>query len=837
MKKTTQSIFTAIILFFTFSNFAFANTIDFDSKYKNEGNIALKIQKAINEASNGDVILFNSSYYDLGGADLITINKPVTLKGATTNGFNTSFYGASGIQTTLGNTATIEIRSNNVMFVNISIVRKNQGESIYDILIDARHTTYLVDNPITVNQKQYGGLVFNNVVLDGGAYSFHSGNGVQMTMTNVSMVNWRRTGFWANRFGRSDASPKMIFDHCLVDTDEIVGFDDRGFSFDAGNSEYPVIWDFNNTTIKDSKIINTGIALSRCENMTIEGCTFEDKEGAIDIIHIEEFSNNVRVRNNVFDCKVEDPYKRSRIVQLDRELQITSNVSFTGNRIVGQYNFFISSYAPNNITITGNDFTAASAANPNSINLAYYESRDREPINHELVSNNITIKNNPGLGYDANNGFTAYFPKSNAVYTVEGYTSAQKNITLHNNPPASVANGIYEITNKDNGQKLAASSNGFGVVTSTTSNENSQWKVTFVPPYSYTLQNVATGRYMETHLGYTEFDIINNQPQNIRPFLNDVPTNGTKPFWAILDVGNGNFEIFPGGNERQSAFSSDGSSTKLVFTISIDSKGARTNIPLTNKVKWSFKKIGNTTNDTTEATSDSAPIGSTIALRKTGGDKKYISAVTELGQDLYANQDQVFGDRQKFKVEAHPSGNGIALKSIASNKYLQIINGNNNAIVDANANNSLTNNTLFKWTSLGANKVALKSLSSNLWLQAPHNSNLTPLFVKGQAAKSWETFEFSVIANTTNTNKHREISSGNFSNNYNSFSLSPSVTNNNTTVTIQSNTPVKTIVVYNMFGQVVLKSQSNNSFKTDRLTSGMYLVQVNGSKTKKLIIN
>ncbi len=844
----TKKMLKKVIAFFTIAFLSSltitAANINFNSRYGNNGDVAGKIQRAINEASNGDVIIFNSSYYDLGGTELITINKPITLQGANPNGFNANFFGASGIQTTLGNTATIAIRSNNVRFRNISIVRKNQGEGVFDILIDARHTTYLADNPIAVNQQTYNGISLNNVVLDGGAYCFHSGNGVGIAMNNVSMVNWRRTGFWANRFGRSNATPKMEFDHCLIDTDDIVGFDDRAFSFDAGNNEYPVIWDFNNTTIKDTRIENSGIALSRCENVTIEGCTFFDNEGAIDILHIEEFSNNVRVNGNVFDCQVVDPNRRSRIVQLDRELQITSDVEFTNNRIVGNYNFFISAYAPNNITITGNDFTAASAANPNSINLAFYESRDREPIDNEFVSNDITIRNNPGLGNAANNGFTGHFPINNARFTVQGYTNAQKNISRFNPPPAVIANGTYEIVSRANGNKLAANSSGFGVIATSTSNANSQWRVTFRPPYSYHLQNVGTGRYLETHLGYTEFDIINNQPQNISPFLNNVPNGAAKPFWAILNVGNSNFEIFPGGNERQSALSVNGSAPKFIFTISIDNQGRRTNVPLTDAVRWMIRPVGATTTPppTTTPSNGSAPIGSVISLRKSGGDRRFVSAVAELGNDLYANQPQAFGNRQYFRVEAHSSGNGIALKNLSSNKYIRIIGTNNaGAIVDALGGTGGW--TRFEWRSLGGNRVAFKSLANNLWLQAPHNADFTPLFIRGAEARSWETFEYQVISNISSANKLEEATDLEFENIEFDFNISPTVAQSGDVVEIttqgKSSSNANDIKIFNVNGQLLINTKltgTSTQVNTNKLTSGIYLVRVNNEKSKKLII-
>lgn len=838
LTRIDNSLLNFIVLFcFLFFSFnSNAAEINFDAVYGNSGNIAQKIQNAINNAADDDAIIFNSPYYNLGGNVLITIDKPITLQGATIADLNTTTVGASKIKTVLYNTATFAIRSNNVKFKNISIVRKNQGEGVFDILIDARHPSYLIADPVSVNQEQYTGLKFNNVVLNGGAYCFHSGNGVGIVMRNCSMINWRRTGFWANRLGRSYASPKMNFNYCFVDTDEIVGFDDRGFSFDAGNSEYPVIWDFNDTHVQNSKIINTGIALSRCENMTIINNIFEDKEGAIDIIHIEEFSNNVRVNGNVFDCKVENINKRTRIVQLDRELQISSNLEFKNNRIVGSYNFFISAYAPTNIIVTGNDFTDANAVNDHSINLAYYESRDREPITKELVSNNITVINNPGLGSNANKGFKVLLPNNNAVFDINNYTESQKDIKRLNPAGAEFPDGIYEIVSVETDEKLTMSSSGFGLTTSNVNNETSQWRITFKPPYAYHIQNVSNDKYLETHVGYTEFDVIQNKPQNIFPFLNN-PTE-TLPFWAIKRDSSNNFEIFPGGNERQSILTVNGGFPKLAFTISIDGTGVRSNLPLTADVRWIIRAVATTNNNITENT---APIGSIISIRKTGGDRNFVSAVAELGQDLYANKTNVESKRQQFLVEQHPLG-GIALKSIASEKYIRIQAGNNFSIVDALGGKGGWSR--LEWKSLGKNKVAFKSLANNLWLQAPHVNNFTPLYAKGTSAREWETFEFTIVENSGITNQNRDLLNEDFvlKSKNTMLKIYPTVIFNNQNLTIETNGAVdNTVDIMNTYGQFIktIKVESKyQEINTEDLKSGIYILSLNnGKKTTKFIVN
>ncbi|KAA1246211.1 discoidin domain-containing protein [Aquimarina sp. RZ0] len=596
MQTNISSQFSIFVFLLTFNClFLQAKDIDFNREYGHSGDLIKKIQRAIDNASSGDVLIFKSLHYNLGGGlEVITIDKPLTIRGAEPAGFNSSFLGASGIRTTLGNTVTFAFRSDNIIFKNISIVRKDDGEDVYDILIDARHTTYLEPSPETIKQKHYKGIRFENVVLNGGAYGVHSGNGIGMKMINTSLINWRRIGYWANRFGRSDRTPKGVFKSCIIAPKmDIIGFDDRAISFDAGNSEYPVVWDTNNTIIDDCKINETGVAVSRCRNFTIKNSTFNDSTGAVDLIHIEEFSNDIRVQNNIFNCSVDDPLKRTRICQLDRELQPSYNIQFRNNKIVGAYNFFISGYASKDIKVIGNDFRSGNARNENSIDFTYYESREREPIPAEILSDNIVIKRNPGLGYSQNKNFKVQIPKNNSNMSVEGYTDVQQSIIKMNSPAPAVEDGIYEIVNKANGQRLSVSNNGSTLMTTNRANTNSQWKITFNPPYSYYIQNVGNDKYLETHVGYTEFDVFTDQPQALQPFLNNVPSGDTLPFWSIVSLeGSDYFEIFPGGNERQAAYSAnDDSSTRFVFTYEFDRYFRRIKLPRTDSEKWEIRPV------------------------------------------------------------------------------------------------------------------------------------------------------------------------------------------------------------------------------------------------------
>ncbi len=600
-KFKKQLLLISLLFGFIFTN---AQTIDFDARYQNNGNLFEKIQLALQEAPAGATLLFKSDNYFIDNVLPLKINKPVTFQGRNPgNDFKGQNRGSSGIKTVIKTISNITIQSDNVKFKNIEFTRDNLGQSVFDILIDARHPSYNTEEPYNVQQIQYTGLEFTNVKLNGTAYPFHAGNGIEAEFTNVSIVNYRRIGFWTDRKGRINKSKKITFDKCYFKPESIVEFDDRAISLDAGNTEYPTVWDLENTTVKNCSFNDAGIAVSRCKNMLITGSTFNDTKGKVDMAHIEEFSSNINITRNVFNCND----ARSKVIVLDRELQIVSDITINNNTITGAYAFFISAYAPNNIKVIGNDFTNAFSGNtvqqnPDSIDFTFYENRGIEPIPFEILSNNIEIYNNRGLGEIKNRNVRLDLPKTGAVYRIENYRPNQQTIRRIDVPQPQIANGIYEIVNIENNQKLFP--NGDLLGTRNGSGANFQWRITSNTPYTYTIQNVGTNRYLETAVGYTEFNIFNNTPENLSPYTISYPANeANKPYWTFFKR-NGNFNIFAGGNERQSALGTDGSNVKLLFGKVGNADGTRSVANLGNNAKWAVRRVsgGNTGNNSNNRT-------------------------------------------------------------------------------------------------------------------------------------------------------------------------------------------------------------------------------------------
>ncbi|WP_010177749.1 T9SS type A sorting domain-containing protein [Aquimarina agarilytica] len=606
LKLNLQKLLIVFLSLFGYLG-ANAQTIDFDNRYGNNGNILNKIQQAINDAPSGATLVFRSSSYDLNSDTLpVIINKEIAIQGRNpgTN-FNRFNVGSSGIRTQFLN-GNILIRSNNVSFSNIEIKKEAGRGEEFDILIDTRHPSYLVTNPNAVTQKHYTGLVFNNVTLSGTAYPIGAGNGIGAQLNNVSFINFRRIGYWLDRKGKSDHTERITFNNCFFKPDSNIKFDDRGISLDAGNTDYPVIWDLNTTLVRNCRFEDTGIALSRCHGMTIENSTFDDNRGLVDMIHIEEFSYDVTINNNNFDCN----NAQSKIIVLDRELQRVSHINITRNTILGRYAFFISAYAPQNLKITNNNFSRANTTNNNAIDLTFYENRGIEPIPAELLSNNITITGNNGLGNAQNGRLTIAIPTRGANNNLSNFNSGRRTVYRLDPPPAFFPNGVYEIINRDTQRKLGIKKGSNSVSGSIGTDNSTKWNIQSLSPYTYSIQNVENGQYLQTIDIYTEFNLFNNTPQTLEPFTTSTTNTTPKPFWTLFKRGD-YFRVFAGGNERQTALATNGSQINLIFGKVGNNDGTRSVANLGNNAEWQIvpatNNAGSPRNRTRSVSLDSKP--------------------------------------------------------------------------------------------------------------------------------------------------------------------------------------------------------------------------------------
>ncbi len=237
---------------------------------------------------------------------------------------------------------------------------------------------------------------------------------------------------------------------------------------------------------------------------------------------------------------------------------------------------------------------------------------------------------------------------------------------------------------------------------------------------------------------------------------------------------------------------------------------------------------GSSNTNTNTSGSNGAPIGKVISLRKSGGDRKYVSAVTELSNDLYANQNSVQGNRQKFRVDRHPNG-GVALYSLSAGKYIQVSNTNANVIIRARGN-ATGNWERFEWKSKGNGKVALKSMHSGKWLQAAHNQANAAIFPRGNADLGWETFDWKEEASKS-INDVSEAPSNAI--------VYPNPIASGDDFTVSGVKEGSIIRVISSNGQVVKEitaSSNTETVNSANLSTGLYFIQINDGQTIKLIV-
>ncbi|KZS38133.1 hypothetical protein AWE51_18995 [Aquimarina aggregata] len=226
--------------------------------------------------------------------------------------------------------------------------------------------------------------------------------------------------------------------------------------------------------------------------------------------------------------------------------------------------------------------------------------------------------------------------------------------------------------------------------------------------------------------------------------------------------------------------------------------------------------------DTTDA-----PIGKTISLRKTNGDKKYVTAEqTANNKQLIARAIAVQG-WEKFSIETHPDG-GIALKALSNANYVQVQGINVNAA--AAKKDKLTQ---FIWKNKGNGKVALKSVSANKWIQASWSSDNAVLFAKGIEDKGWETFDWKI----ENTQKTKAIGTTD-----QSLNAHPNPLTENT---LNIDLPIKEttkLILYDTTGKVIFNEKvmggttiARNCDELGIKSSGLYTLKITSKSTTKTI--
>lgn len=536
--------------FLTVSDAVSSKVLDFDALYSSASGSTLvnNINDALSNANVGDTILFKSPEYNFDGKSF-NIEKAVCLSGVVPTK-NETIVGAYNVTSSFKNLKQLNIRSNNVSLSNLKLQAHTSTTYVFTRVA---HTTYGDDS----QGVHYTGIKMNNVILDGGKVQVFGGNGAEIEFHQVSFINFSQGGYFLNRKGRVNNAPKFLIEKSFFKPDfSQVNYNVRAISLDAGNDEYPVVWNQNGSTINNCKLDGTGLGISsKCAYVNVTNSHFLGYRKDVDMIHIEEFGHHFLIDGNTFEH-----ISPARGLYIDREIQQAHHITITNNKWIGTYAWVISSNSPYNLVFENNDFTQASASNANDItfDFTYDHGNETQFLEYELPAKNVIFRNNPGLS--TKDGVLSYRELSGETSNEIEYPSSKIHKKILNVDAKSIINTdeTYRIKNKLNGEYLipADSNDRVGFSSTKKDDESDVWVLEFKYPYYHAIKNIKTGKYIEVYRGYTLGDINNGTSERI--FAEQKYTFNqldTLPFWYFrkhMVSGETVYEMMPGGNERKS---------------------------------------------------------------------------------------------------------------------------------------------------------------------------------------------------------------------------------------------------------------------------------------------
>ena len=568
-------------------------TVDFDAIYgPATGNtLVSNINSAITQANVGDTILFSRSEYDFSGQALF-INKGVCISGIAPSTANPNHVGAYSVRTVFKNLRQLHLRADNISLTHLELAAHTSTPYVFTRLA---HLSY--PSPESNVATFYLDLSFHNVTFRGGRVQAFGGNGAGVTFRQVSFLEFRQGGYYTNRRGRIAETPQVVMKKCFFKPDfDAVNFNVRGISLDAGNDEYPVVWDQNETLIDSCRLDGTGLGIgSKTSHVHVTNSHFIGYRQDVDMIHIEEFGHSFLIDGNRFEH-----INPARGIYIDRELQQNHDIVITNNTWIGTYAWIISSDAPYNLRFENNDFTQAAARNVNDVTFEFAFDRDDEQRfqAYELPTTDIIFRNNPGLA--AKDGILSYKALQNDSSVDIIYPTSNTRVSILTEMPQSIFDPLqsYRIQNVQSGEYLGTLANqdqlSFSATTSTDSSD--LWAFSFEYPYYYHIKNLKTGRYMEVWRGYTLGDMQNGVNEQIfveqlYPYQGEIDL----PRWYFRphQTATGQvYEIMPGGNERKSRVVKVGANAELELAQELNN-GLQT-LPRSDISSWRMIPTGTT---------------------------------------------------------------------------------------------------------------------------------------------------------------------------------------------------------------------------------------------------
>lgn len=415
-----------------------------------------------------------------------------------------------------------------------------------------------------------GTFTFFNVRLKlvGEKIGFHGGQGFGGSFNFVTLFGYdgNGKGIIMDRLGAVNSTQKVIFKSCKFISGPNVQFSTRAISLDAGNKEYPVIWNHSGTTIDNCTMVNGGFAGSKVKNIIIKNNRFiftksnnylVDEEDNINFaastnvmnseaIHIEEFSSDITVGANTYDFQT-----AAKGIVFDKEHQPVNNV---------------------NITNAGTWLGGANIPNPKAFGWRPQNTNIPTNITQDLNREESTYRKEYWANGDTSNNADAKKWDNAAKFRTNGtFETSTADLGI---PEGNLTTQWIRI--KKGNQYLQAPTNGSLGATALTTGTGwwAQWKLVKVPnkPINFVLINRMNPQYaLYAPDIYTE----SNFRSNSFPVITNVigfDSSGDikdKPSWVIRKVGSqitneaAKWYLHPGGNERKTRLGTSGLDVRI----------------------------------------------------------------------------------------------------------------------------------------------------------------------------------------------------------------------------------------------------------------------------------
>jgi len=401
-------------------------------------------------------------------------------------------------------------------------------------------------------------------------------DGCSGAITNCSFLGFRAGAIVINRTLTENEAPvtvrgKLIVDLCWFEPAADSRNGQGAITHDSGNDEYPIPFDHSGTEYKNSTFIDCRIGTSKARNLKILNNTFISEFAGKDMIHLEEFTNNVLVKGNTFKLTGVDV---DGLITVGAQ-QSSYNIDIIDNVVEqnGQLGKFVTGAGNVDILIEGNTIQ-----NP---------SGDKEYIGF-WSCNNINIQVKPGQSGLAPANISIDETVCNEV--IEEGTFIIK------------WGSNFYLTSTGNDLKFVS-------MTEAPTSDEFMWEVKkhqYMGRNNYfSFKNVGNGKYLQVAKGptgaeqntstYNKPYIYFGKPM-IATTLLDFTEDDRVPGFGIFKE-NGNYALLAGSNERRSQIIKDGDDVVLYVVES----------EKTSTYEWSLIPINKDTGLDTETIKKQSP--------------------------------------------------------------------------------------------------------------------------------------------------------------------------------------------------------------------------------------